>query len=142
MSLKVERYIPSVVALAVMGLWWLCDAHLPNGEKEFLAAALSVGAIFTGFIATAQAILMALPTDSVMGRLRSSNYISDLIDYIGSALRGGILFCISCLAGFYLVESSTATKFWFGMWWCFWGVYTLLTFHRVTNIIMKIMRIP
>lgn len=120
--------------------WYRLDLALPRDLKEFLAAALSVAAVFTGFIATAQAILMALPSDSVMARLRTSGYLPDLVRYINSALIGGISFCLVCLAGFYTTEIDSAIKKLYSTIWISSGIFCVLTFHRVTRILMDIMR--
>lgn len=140
MGLKIERYYPIVVALAGAAAWVYFSMKLPTDEKEFLAAALSLGAVLTGFIATAQAILMALPSDSIMARLRASGYIPELVGYIGSALFGGVIFCTLCLIGFFILSSCSLAKLIFSTAFVFVGIFTLLSFYRVTSIMMKIMR--
>lgn len=139
MNLKIERYYPNLAASIAAAAWWYFSLKLPADEKEFLAAALSLGAVLTGFIATAQAILMALPNDSVMARLRTSGYVPDLVRYIGSALFGGVLFCTVCLLGFFLLSSDEMVKKIYSTLWIFLGVFTLLAFYRITTIMMKIM---
>lgn len=140
MNLKIERYYPHFVALASGAGWFWLRWTLPTDEKEFLAAALSLGAVLTGFIATAQAILMALPSDSVMGRLRAGGYIPDLVGYISAALTAGIIFCVLCLVGFYLISVTAEQKRFFSTAWVTIGIFGLLAFHRVTYILMRIMR--
>ena len=140
MNLKIERYYPHVISLACGVIWYRLGQKLPMDEKEFLAAALSLGAVFTGFIATAQAILMALPSDSVMAQMRTAGYIPDLVRYIAAALMGGILFCILCLIGFFLLSATPLIKLYFSTTWLVIGVFGLLTFHRVTYILLRIMR--
>lgn len=140
MSLKIERYYPAVVAVLCAFGWYRLDLALPKDGKEFLAAALSVGAVFTGFIATAQAILMALPSDSVMARLRTSGYLGDLVRYISAALAGGIVFCLICLFGFYTMDLEERFKLYYSTAWVASGIFCVLGFHRVTRILMDIMR--
>ncbi|MRV73548.1 hypothetical protein GJ700_17690 [Duganella sp. FT92W] len=140
MNLKIERYYPHVIALGCGFIWYRLGLKLPADEKEFLAAALSLGAVFTGFIATAQAILMALPSDSVMAQMRTAGYIPDLVRYISSALTGGILFCMSGLIGFFLLSESALVKLYFSTIWLVIAVFSVLTFHRVTHILLRIMR--
>lgn len=141
MSLKIERFYPVVLAIAGAFGWYWFGLTLPKDSvKEFLAAALSVGAVFTGFIATAQAILMALPSDSVMARLRTSGYLPDLVRYISAALASGIAFCLICLAGFYTIDIDMLLKQYFSAAWAGSGILCVLCFHRVTRILMDIMR--
>jgi hypothetical protein len=142
MSRTIERAYPLVIA-ACVGLALLrLNFSLPLPSlKEFLAAAISLGAILTGFIATAMAILTALPSDSVMGRLRNSGYIDDLMTYLAESLYGCLLFCVYCLAGFFLLEKTTGCVVtYYPHGWIFLATYSLLAFHRVVHILMKIVR--
>lgn len=146
MGLATEKYYPSATAFITGVAWYFLtprfDIGLPPDQKEFFAAALSMGAVLTGFIATAQAILMALPSDSVMGRLRTSGYINELVSYLSSALFGGFLFCMVNLVGFGLLTSSPLVKLIFSSLWIFFAAYSGLAFIRVSNIMFRIMKLP
>lgn len=144
MGLTIERYHPIALAAAAAIAWAILSERfaltMPRDEKEFLAAALGLGAVLTGFIATAQAILMALPSDSVMRQLRTSGYLEDLVEYIGRALLGGFAFCVINLAGFSLLYAGLSYK---NLYWTLWiaaAVYSALTFLRVSKIMLRIMR--
>jgi hypothetical protein len=144
MGLRVEKIYPLLAALCVGTAWYLLSSRfslsLPKEEKEFFAAALSMGAVLTGFIATAQAILMALPSDSVMGRLRSSGYINELVSYLAASIATGFLFCILNLVGFGLLEATPEYKLYFSTLWFFLAAYAGLAFIRVSRIMFRIMR--
>jgi hypothetical protein len=144
MGLRTEKFYPVTTAFAAGVGWYFLSQkfalRLPPDEKEFFAAALSMGAVLTGFIATAQAILMALPTDSVMGRLRSSGYIHELVSYLASALLAGFAFCILNLVGFSLISSTVAVKLIFSTLWIMFAVYAGLSFLRVSGIMFRIMK--
>ena len=140
MNLTIERAIPWLVGVVSAYAWHKQGILLPLDEKEFLAAALSMGAVLTGFIATAQAILMALPSDSVMRQIRSSGYLPILASYIHAALAGGLLFCIINVAGFFLIQPNVRLHQYFSATWAGVGCFALLAFYRVTTILMKIMR--
>ncbi|HDR8962501.1 TPA: hypothetical protein QDB13_000050 [Burkholderia vietnamiensis] len=137
MSLYWEKSYPYYVAAMVAVGWWLLKWPLPQAIKEFLAAAISLGAILTGFIATAQAILAALPTDTVVGRLRASGYIDDLIHYLASALYGCLVFSGFSMAGFFANEHLPV---WYAPIWAALAVFSALCFHRVSRIFFKILR--
>jgi hypothetical protein len=141
MSLSVERWYPACLALLLCVAAWKFDVPFPVDQKEFLAAALSLGAVLTGFIATAQAILMALPSESVMGRMRSTGYVNDLIRYISEALYIGVIYCGLNLSGFYLITKPGYFEC-FAPIWIGFTAYAGLTFVRVTRFMMKIMRLP
>jgi hypothetical protein len=144
MGLTIERYHPVVLAVVSSIAWAVLSERfsftMPPDEKEFLAAALGLGAVLTGFIATAQAILMALPTDSVMGRLRSTGYIDDLVEYIGRALHGGFVFCVFNLIGFSAMHLEADAKRVYWAAWVLFAVYSACTFLRVSKIMLRIMR--
>jgi hypothetical protein len=137
MSLKTERWYPYAIAGVVAGVWWHLKLPLPQAIKEFLSAAISVGAILTGFIATAQAILAALPTDTVVGRLRASGYIDDLISYLAAALYGCLIFSAYSIAGFFWNDHLPK---WYGPVWIAMAAFSTFSFHRVSRIFFKILR--
>jgi hypothetical protein len=139
MKLSLETNYPLLGALLACAGWWLVAPAFPTAEKEFLGAAIGIGAILTGFIATAKAILAALPNDSVMGRLRASGYVKDLIAYLATALYACLGFSIYGLFGFFLQEDGHANlNNWYARGWVFLAVFALLAFHRVTQILLKI----
>lgn len=141
MTRRIENYYPFLLACLAALLWWKFSAVFPPDEKEFLASGLSLGAILTGFITTAKAILVALPSDSIMGRLRQSNYIEDLISYLAHALYSCFAFSIYCLLGFFLLEHEkiVLTKY-YAVVWIFLGVFSAAAFYRVSNFLFKIIR--
>lgn len=135
--LWLERWYPYAAALLAGVLWWRFALVLPVDLKEFLAAAISLGAILTGFIATSQAILASLPTDTVVGRLRASGYIEDLICYLAAALYGCLIFSAFSIVGFFLIG---ALPRWYGAIWAALALFSTLAFHRVSRIFFKILR--
>lgn len=141
MRLRIERHYPVLLASLGVAAAWYFSFALPFGaEKELLAAALGLGAVLTGFIATAQAILMALPSDSVMGRIRSSGYLAELVGYIAQALSGGLFFCVACIVGFFVLAADPVVKKIFAVTWVWSALFCAFTFYRVTTIMLKIMR--
>lgn len=141
MKLNVERTYPLYIALISSALWFWRRPEFPADTKEFLAAALSLGAILTGFIATAKAILAALPDEAVMGRLRKSGYIQDLIFYLAQALYGCLTFSILCLLGFFLIHKQDPLPTWFTTAWIFLGVFAILSFHRVSSLLFRLLKL-
>lgn len=136
MSLKLERWYPFLIAFVAGIVWWILKLPLPKSIKEFLSAAISLGAILTGFIATSQAILAALPTDTVMGRLRASGYIGDLISYVATALYGCLIFSLYSIAGFFWDDNL---PFWYGVFWICLAAFSVSCFYRLSKIFFKIL---
>lgn len=132
-----ERIYPFAIALLAGAAWYYSNLKFPiNETKEVLASAISLGAILTGFIATAKAILAALPSDSVMRHLRSSGYIDDLIDYLASSLYGCLAFSVYCLVGFFVSPLSNL----YVIIWMMLGAFALSAFFRVVRILLKILK--
>lgn len=142
MGLRMERYWPFALAAISGAISFRLKVQLPADEKEFLAAALSLGAVLTGFIATAQAILMALPSDSVIARIRSAGYLEDLTRYISHALNGTMLFSVLSLLGFFFLKSDNIRlPLYYSTAWIAIGVFASAAFYRVTKLLLSIMRL-
>lgn len=143
MSLRIEKSYPVIGAAITAAAWCLVSPKLPEDEKEFLAAAISLGAVLTGFIATAKTILMALPSEGVAQALRSGVYWKRLIKYLAEALSGCLLFSVFSLFGFFLLTKDEITlPWWYGLAWSSLGVYALLAFYRVSRILFTIIGEP
>jgi hypothetical protein len=141
MNKKVERFYPLCAGVLAGFAWHYFQPPMAPDGKEFLAAAISLGAVLTGFIATAKAILAALPNQSTMKYLREGKYIDDLIDYLAHALYGCLFFSIIALAGFFLLKANdTKLPEWFGVVMIGMGTFALLSFHRVARLLFKIIR--
>lgn len=139
MKLWVEKHYPAIFAIASAVAWWNFSPNFPRDEKEFLGAAISVGSIFTGFIATAKAILAALPNDNVMARLKQSGYIKDLASYLTHALYGYLAFSVYGMMGFFfLEEKSPSLSKYYAIGWIFLAIFSLLAFHRVASVLIRI----
>ena len=142
MKRSVEAAYPLAVGVLFGAAWWCAGPALPIDEKEFLAAAISLGAVLTGFIATAKAILATLPSESVMRQLRASGYVNDLVDYLAQALYGCLLFSVISLAGFFFLAKDRTPPLneMYGGLWVGLGIFALLSFHRVSSLLFKIIK--
>lgn len=141
MNLFAEKWYPIAAAATVAAVWWHFSPSFPRDEKEFLSAAISIGSIFTGFIATAKAILAALPGDSVMRKLRSSGYIKNAVSYLTEGLYACLLLSVYSVAGFFLLKiESPSLEAWYTSIWIFFAVYAFLSFHRIASILSRILQ--
>lgn len=138
-ALQVEKNYPRFLAGVASLVWWLLHRDFPSDVKEFLTAALTLGAILTGFLATAKAILVTCSATSVLQQLRSSGYIKELYEYLRSGLYGSLVFSVYCLIGFFFSKNEQITlPEYYELIWIFLAMYALLTFVRLTNIMFKI----
>lgn len=141
MNFWIEKYYPWIFAGMAAITWWHFSPDFPRDEKEFLGAAISIGSIFTGFIATAKAILAALPSSSVMRKIRSSGYIKETIRYLTEGLYGCLAFSVWGVAGFFFLKpDSSALNGWYATAWIFLATFALFAFHRVATVLISILR--
>lgn len=133
-SLFLEKIAPYVLAVVAVIAWHAFDVKLPAGN-EFLSASMTLGAILTGFLATAKAILMSFNSD-IMNRIMETDYKNDLVSYLSQAIWLSFAFCITSLFGFFLERDDL----FFELAWVFFGVGAGGCFIRVTNIMLKIIK--
>lgn len=139
-SLSFERWAPVLISAAVFAAALKAGFALPpEGKKEILSAAISVGAIFAGFLGTAKAILMALPSTGLPARLRSSGYMDDLARYMAEALAGSLLLCVVSIAGLFPLEVAAPCLF--GGIWASVSAYSVVSFWRVSRIMLSILKL-
>lgn len=134
MNMFLEKTLPYLLAVVACIVWWRYDLHLPS-DNAVLGSALTIGAILTGFLATAKAILMALDSE-IMRRIRTTNYLDDLVSYLSEAIWFSFGFCFLCLVGYFIDIKSNI----YGELWILVGVSAAANFVRVTNIMLKILR--
>ena len=133
-SIWLEKLSPYILAVSGALLWWTLGLSLPVGDG-ILSSSLTLGAILTGFLATAKAILMTLDSP-IMQRIRGTHYIRDLTSYLSQAIWLSFSFCILSLIGFFVPKESA----WYGIAWIVLGLASAGAFIRVTNIMLKIIR--
>jgi len=138
-TLTFERTYPFVFFLLTAALAWFYEFDFPtDGKKELLSASISVGAILAGFLGTAKAILMALPSDALT-RLRMSRYMDDLVRYLSEALLGCLGVSLVSMIGFFV--SATPHSFYPTLWLAI-GVHALVSFWRVGRIMLLLLQSP
>lgn len=143
MWLYLEKLFPWLASFCCVVAWLYFSPPFAPDLKEFFAASVSVGAIFAGFLATAKAILMAMPPGSVMDAIRKSNYIENLVGYIRDAVYGAIAFVVISFAGFFVISSAPSViPVWYPPGWLFLGVFSLTAFLRVCHLLFKILKHP
>ncbi|WP_435627557.1 hypothetical protein [Candidatus Ferrigenium straubiae] len=135
-SIYLERIAPYILAIAGALLWWKFQLVLPAGDG-ILGSSLTLGAILTGFLATAKAIVMSLDSP-IMHRIRNTTYVNDLVSYLSQAIWLSFGFCIVSIVGFFLATNSL----WYGLTWIVFGLASAGAFIRVTNIMLKIIKHP
>ncbi|MFQ2325304.1 hypothetical protein ACK313_08120 [Aeromonas dhakensis] len=134
MHLYVEKLYPYVLASGASFAWFYFKMSFPVGN-DILSASLTIGAILTGFLATAKTLLMTLDTP-VMNRIRSTAYAQDLASYLGEAIWLCFGFCVLAMVGYF----CSTSKLWYGVVWIFISIAASFAFIRVTTIMLKIIK--
>jgi len=101
-----ERWGPLILALCGGVLFWLLQKQgmflLAKGSKDaYLGALLSLGGVFTGFMATLKTLLFSM-NSQIRKKLRDSGYERDLLRYVSEALWGSMFLCGIALVAFHL----------------------------------------
>jgi hypothetical protein len=135
-SIYLEIWAPYILAFSGGLCWWRFDIVLPSGNA-ILSSSLTLGAILTGFLATAKAIVMTLDSP-IMQKIRETTYLRDMVSYLSQAIWLSFGFCIVSLIGFFVPKQDL----WFGLSWIFLGLASAGAFIRVTNIMLKIINHP
>lgn len=134
MNIYFEKTYPYIAASVAGAVWFHFKGCFPTGN-DILSASLTIGAILTGFLATAKTLLMTLDTP-VMTRIRETTYAKDLASYLGEAIWLCFAFCILAMIGYFVKTSSV----WFGVAWMFIAISGAFAFIRVTTIMLKIIK--
>ncbi|MFA6230751.1 MAG: hypothetical protein WC617_11375 [Rhodanobacter sp.] len=96
--------------------------------SAFFSAVLSLGGVFTGFMATLNTLLYGM-SDQTYGRLKDSGYFQDLRRYLAEALGGSFAMCLVAIAAFYSPNAMWARVALIGV-----TTFSIASIYRVTRI--------
>lgn len=133
-KLYFEKSYPYLIGVLASTLWLIFSPLFPK-DNSILSATLTVSGIFVGFLATSKAILMTMKSP-ILGQIKESGYIHELVSYIGQAIWSNLLFCTWNVIGYFADTSET----WFSAIWVGIATCSLASFVRVTNIMLKIFK--
>ena len=137
MSLTFERYYPWIFSVAAFLFVWLAEPPMPKSPSDLMAASISLGAIFAGFLATAQAILMAMPESGLLSQMRNSGYRPIFGRYFAQPVEVCLLVLLLIRLGFLDLNAPWLSCFWYA--WIFVGIASLSCFWRVTHVMLVIL---
>lgn len=136
-----RNHISVMLAAFVGVVFYFFPVPFPAGDnlKDMFSASIGFGAIVAGFIATAISILMSLPSDSVMGRIKATTYLNDLICLLKHCFLSALGFSLYNLIAFFFLG---AFSFYLQVAWIFFAVYTFYTLFEVSSLMLKILKKP
>ncbi len=138
---SIERSYPYVVAGLISALvHWLWQIPFPKGH-DLLSASITIGAVFTGFLATLKSIVMSVQAPSFEKIRQVKPFFDLLLNYLQESIWMSLGYCFWCLMGYFVAKETTdAIPAWFACGWVFLTIATLLTFQRVSRILIQLMR--
>lgn len=137
MNRKIERIYPYAAAtISAFGFYYF-KLDFPKGQ-DILSATITIGAIFTGFLATSKSLVISIDTPA-MNKLRETSFFPLLIQYLREALYTSLLLGAFGILGFF-TDSSCPPKL-YGIIWTILIVATFLTFYRVTSAFLDLIKI-
>lgn len=140
LSIFSERFLPIILATLAGFLAFRFQLRMPANEVgSLLSAAISLGAVFAGFLAGAVAILYALPKDGGIKSFINSGYLKEIQQYIQSGIITSIAFCSISLLGFFPIATDNPQAF--PAIWIWSGSLSLFSFARIGYILIKLLPI-
>lgn len=133
-TLTFERFYPYIFGLLASTFWFELGLSMPEKDSIY-SSTLTVAGILVGFLATSKAILLSMES-RILTDLRESGYILDLVAYIGQAIWVNLTFCVINVSSYFDFDKSA----WFGVIWIGIAVCALLSFIRVTHIMLQIFK--
>jgi len=91
MRRKTERTYPYLLAILAALIFWLARFSFPQGQ-DILSASITVGAVFTGFLATLKSIVISLQGSKIES-LRKTKFFPLLLCYLREAIWMSLAYC-------------------------------------------------
>jgi len=140
-----ERYYPYILALAVTVGWVVIGIPFPKDRGALLGAAVTVAAVLGGFLGASKAIILSITKTESFIALKSAGYTEDLFSYLSAGIIHSLLFAIVSLAGFFIISSRPVWSFVtqgdvFSVFWVFSAVLAVLSYFRISNIMLRLLR--
>ena len=137
MARFVERTYPYVLALAGAGLFWYRRISLPTSGQDILSASITLGSIFTGFLATAQSIVVSFQSPR-FETFRATKFYPLMLGYLQEAIWASLTYCAIALLGYFYEPAQRPA--WFASSWMFLTVLSLTSFFRASSSLTSLIK--
>jgi hypothetical protein len=132
----VEAVYPYVAAALAAWLFYRSGVKFPNSHEIFTGS-ITIGAVFVGFLATAEAIVVSLQGPRAE-QFRGSRFFALLLRYTQESIWISILYCSTSLVG-YFYEPGHLPR-WYGVTWIFLTIAALFAFQRISRILIGLVK--
>lgn len=147
MNRVVEKWFPVAVGLFVAAIYLavepLRNRPLPASFTALLSAAISVGGIAIGFLATAKSILISIDDKEIVRNLKKVDRYKSILKYIKSAIFWCFLASIASAIGLLIdLSPGSAWKLVDSLMfacWIFLAVTSALASYRVVSVFYAIL---
>lgn len=142
MDERTERAYPLVAGIlsGVIFLVACRDIVLPKSTKDLLTAALTIGSITIGFVATAKSILFSIEQKQIIRILKDAGKFKVLVQYLMAAVHWS--FAWAALSGLGLLidfETPALWHTWIFSIWIWFTMTACLTYYRVIKMFSLIL---
>lgn len=134
MSRVWERLYPYLVALAGGAAFWRSGIAFP-AHHDILGASVTLGAVFVGFLATSEAIVVSLQ-GPIAEQFRQTKFYNLLLHYTQEAIWVSIAYCVVSLTGYFLPQQQS--PHWYAAAWVTLTIASLATFYRVSLSLVRV----
>jgi len=138
MNRLVEQFFPYLLSILLVGAYLFFGVEFPKC-RDVLSASITLGAVFTGFLATLKSIIISVNSPAI-DHLRTLKFWGVLLSYLQQAIWASLGLCIISMIGFFLNPLTPPQLF--CVLWVFLASSAIFTFLRVSNLIMKMLRNP
>lgn len=142
MNERAERFYPLVTGLTIgllfLVLYW--NSVLPKSVKDLLTAALTIGSISIGFLATAKSILFSMEQKKVIRILKDVGKFRVLVKYLMSAVHWSFFWAV--LSGIGLLIDFDSPAAWHPRIFSLWVAITVtacLSYYRVVSMFSAVL---
>lgn len=144
-DIEIERRLPLIASLAMIMItfYFQIPLDIPVSDRAtFLGAAVSIGAVFAGFLTGAMAMIMSISKEREVDLLRISGYLPILRNYMSSGIVASIFFCLISMLGFLSPVKNAVIFKLFIYPSVFIGalIYALLTFYRSAKMLTMLIK--
>lgn len=142
-SLQFERKWPIAFGFIVSVLFYILlpQYKAPDTAKDLLTAAISIGAIAVGFLATMKAVLFTIDKKTIIAQLKESSLYGCIVDYLLSGIKWWSM--LSIFSAFELVadlQSHPKIYHVLAAAWVFIAFAAIGAYWRVVQVFTRILR--
>ena len=137
----IEKWYPFIFGIFVVGFCVyqeIINKNIPR-FPELVSSCINMSSIIIGFLATMISILITSVDKSVMQKIRKSNAIDLLTNYVSVAVISGLLVVVYSVGYSTVIERSESLYWYAFLGWVFVVALFLAATFRIMHVMLKIL---